>query len=167
MQATLATRRSIPLRDELDLGSFTLVIGAGANSGERIAAAFREYVTTAFETANPLLANYYDLVIEEGEVWTGSRKSRNKIKLRKKKVRTVVDWFKKSGVILMTSLNLLAIDPDVVKHNLGHIITTAEQVFTGTAADVTTEDRNIRFDESIFHPPPPPPPPAGRDTTAR
>jgi len=57
MQATLATRRSIPLRDELDLGTFTLVIGAGANSGERIAAAFREYVTTAFETANPLLAS--------------------------------------------------------------------------------------------------------------
>lgn len=60
------------------------VLSVDEPGGEQTAAKFRELLQQEFFRLQPTLGLIYELEIEESEVWVGSRKSRNKVRLRRK-----------------------------------------------------------------------------------
>ena len=145
MTTASQTYQRINLPEEIYLGSFTLTIcDLEEQEAEDLSRRFRRLVVKEFAKLEPVVALFYDLDIEEGQPWRGSRKSPNRAKLKKKKGGSWLDTVKRIGGGVMLALNLLAIDPDIVKKNLDTAIHTVEEVLKSEGHKVSTEDK-------VFH----------------
>ncbi len=136
--------KKIQIPDEIVLGEFTLTIhGLSDYEAESLSNTFRAKIQSEFQIANPLLSILYDLVIEEEDVWQGSRKSRNKAKLKRKKGGGIGAVIKQTGMSMIFALQIMSIDPDVVTKNYGRIIQVVGQVFQEEGHDISTEQVNM------------------------
>jgi hypothetical protein len=87
METAAVLQKSLYLPENLDIGEFTLVVERLEEpKATAIAASFREAAIVEFTKLQPVIAFLYDVEIEEGTPWPGSRKSRNKVKLKLKKL---------------------------------------------------------------------------------
>lgn len=128
-------------KEEYTVGEFMLTIRhlEGAEA-DQLAAQIRRYIETAFRKANPLLCTLYDFEIDETEVWTGSRKSKNRGKLKKKKGKTIKE---KLGLLLSRlalGLSLAATDPTVIQENWERVVQSVENVFGTEPPEVEIEE---------------------------
>ena len=128
MATTVKT--AFTFQEEYTVGEFVLTIRhLEGREADQLAAQIRAYIETSFKKANPLLCTLYDFEIEETEVWSGSRKSRNRGKLKKKKGKTIKG---KLGLLLSRlalGLSLAATDPIVIQQNWERVVQGVEKVF--------------------------------------
>ena len=131
------------LTEVIAIAEFTLTV-----RGERdadIAAAFRRDLEEQIARMQPFLSLVYDVEVEEFEVWTGSRKSKNRVKLKKKKKSTKSSGgLKRTLGALLIGLKLLSADYDQVGENVRKAIQTVEQKYQARGHDVHVDDVQVK-----------------------
>ena len=97
--------------DQYDIGEFILKINSLTGQlSDKLSAEIRQAIIHKFISLNPLLCKVYDFEIEESEVIYGSRKSRNKGKLKKKKGKTFGERIKNGFNGFLLALTLTSTD---------------------------------------------------------
>lgn len=126
---------------KIEIGTFQLTIrNLSTEEGDVLSEEFRRKVAKHFAQLNPLLSNLYDLVIEEEQVWVGSRKSRNKVTLKKKKGGSLFKTLKRGGSAALLALNLLSIDYELVRENFEASVRYVEEQLTQTTFQIEASD---------------------------
>lgn len=132
------------LPEEIELGEFTLVVERLEEpDATAISASFRQAVLEEFKKRQPIISLLYDVEIEEGVPWSGSRKSLNTVKLKRKKPKSLLGRLKDAGAVIMLSLSLLNMNWGIIDHNFHEALHIAEQVITTKAYKVRVEDINL------------------------
>ena len=121
--ATKFTFATLP--ESLELAEFVLSVPDGPE-GERLAKAFDEQVMLEFRRREPAISALYELEIEELAVWTGSRKSKKRARLRKRtaKKEGVVAWLKRNATVITLILGIASADTGKMEENLEKAIHT-------------------------------------------
>lgn len=125
----------------IEIGTFQLTIrNLNTKEGDALSEEFRRKVAKHFAQQNPLLCNLYDLVIEEEEVWVGSRQSRNKVTLKKKKGGSFFKTVKRGGAAALLALNLLSVDYELVRENFEASVHYVEEQLTQIDFQIEASD---------------------------
>lgn len=115
----VATRSHRKLRETIDLGEFTLLLPEETvESGAKLAAEVRAAIVSRFMRFNPVLSLFYDLDIEEADVVSGSRRSKNKPRLKRKKGRTFGQKIFNAMTVVGLTVGLLSADYENIPTNL-------------------------------------------------
>ncbi len=126
------------------VAEFTLTVAA--IDGEETAALFRERLQSAFLRLSPLLGLVYELDIEEIDVWTGSRKSRNRAKLNRKKVQKkkgIAGFLAAAAGTAITFVGLAATDYSQIEKNFEAAVKAVERQFSEEGRVATVEEVKI------------------------
>lgn len=132
MTTTAPTRDSLKLPESIDLGEFTLLIhGRDERSGEPLAKEIRALIAQEFAKRDLVLSLLYEIEIEEFEVGSGSRKSKNRVRLKRKKGRTLWETIKLTGSAFVVAIGLLSADYSKIPENLEwvceHVVHVCEE----------------------------------------
>lgn len=125
---------------EIEIAQFVLTVDE--EHGEQIVALFRERLEQEFFRRQPLLMLLYTLEVEETSVWTGSRKSRNKARLKRKKAKGVNKSLRRRllGALggMLVVLRIVSIDYAQIGENFDQARKAVEQQFRveGTRAEI-------------------------------
>lgn len=143
---TAVKRTGRRLYDSLDLGEFSLILpDESVQSGAGRAAEIRASIADAFAKLDPMLSLLYDLEIEETEVHSGSRKSKNKPRLKRKKGRTILQKLMAIGSALGFAVGVLSADYSKIPENL-------EKACQVVVADCKLRGKNIEITDKHFPP---------------
>jgi len=141
-----ATRSRRQLREIIDLGEFSLILrDETVESGEKLAAEVRALISEKFMKLSPALSIFYDLEIEETEVVSGSRKSKNKLKLKKKKGNTLGQKIFNAVAAVGLAVGLLSADYDNIPDNL-------ERACQQVVAECQIRGKNVEITNMNFSP---------------
>ena len=134
----------IRLPEVIEIVKFTLVIeGQNTPITEKLAALIRRRFSNDFAECDPLLATVYELVIEETEVWEGSRHSRNRGKLKRRQGGSWIDKLKRTGTATLLALQILSTDFTKIPENLGKARQMVEQTFHDMGHQIEIMDMHI------------------------
>jgi hypothetical protein len=134
----------IRLPEVIDILEFTLVIeGQNTPIADELAAQIRRRFSDEFAKCDPLLATVYELVIEETEVWEGSRRSHNRGKLKRRQGGSWIDKLKRTGGAVVIVLTILSTDYKKIPENLGWVGQKVEQTFHGLGHQIEIRDMHI------------------------
>ena len=146
-QTASRTRRQ--LREVVDLGEFTLFLpDETVESGAKLAAEVRAAVADRFMKLSPALSLFYDLDIEETHVEPGSRKSKNKPRLKKKQGRTLGQKIINIVSVIGFAIGVLSADYEKIPENL-------EKACQQVVAECQRRGQNVQIVETDFPPPQP------------
>jgi hypothetical protein len=138
-------RGRIQFPEAVDVVEFTLEIaGRSATSAEELAAQVRRALSEEFAKCDPLLASLYELEIEETEVWEGSRNSRNRGRLKRRRGGSLMDRLKRAGGTALIMLTIASTDYTKITQNLVTVLQKAEQTYSVVIKDVHTFPVNFR-----------------------
>lgn len=141
--AQASARMSLP--DLVDLGEFTLLLhDETIESGAQLAQHIRESIAVAFAKLDPLLSLVYELEIVETQVATSSRKSKNRVQLKRKKGATRQTLFAMVTWVTM-AIGVLSADYSKIPENL-------EKACQMVVTDCNLHGRNVEIPEKHFIP---------------
>jgi hypothetical protein len=138
MSTAVQPRARVPLRDLLELGEFTLLLrDETVESGALLAKQIREAIAAEVAKRDLILALVYEIEIIESEVEAGSRKSKNRIRLkRKKSLIALVSW-------VGFSIGVLSADYDKIPHNLESACQAVVTTYKQRGNDVEITEKNF------------------------
>jgi hypothetical protein len=142
-------RRTREIPDVVDIGEFTLVIrGIDRAAGDDLSAEIRETISQKFARREPLLALAYCVEVEEFEVTAGSRRSRNRFRLKLKKGRGL--WARvKAG--LSTAVILVGVastDYGKLKQNAEWVYDEVEHAYSQRGTEISIQNRTFYHPDS-------------------
>jgi hypothetical protein len=138
---TESVKSKFSFLDQYDIGEFTLKINSlTGQPSDKLAAEIRQSIINKFISLNPLLCKVYDFEIEESEVVYGSRKSRNKGKLKKKKGKTFGERIRNGFNGFLLALTLTSTDYKKIPENFRDAVEFVESIFKNKPNDINIED---------------------------
>jgi hypothetical protein len=143
--STKPTPARIRFPEVVDVVKFTLEIaGSITPATDDLAAQVRRALSEEFAKCDPLLATLYELEIEETEVWEGSRKSRNRGRLKRRHGGGLIEKLKRAGGTALIVLTLASTDYKKIPENFEIARQKVEQTYHVVIKDVQSSPLHFR-----------------------
>lgn len=124
MGAAVQSPRAGGLPETIELGEFVLSIsGLEETTAAAVAQRYCKRLRELTFSRSATLGYFYDLEIDEIEVWSGSRKSRHRARFKRRK-----GGFRKLLARAITALGLLSIDPSQIEENVQWALQQAQEI---------------------------------------
>jgi hypothetical protein len=151
---TESVKSKFSFLDQYDIGEFTLKINSlTGQQSDKLAAEIRQSIIDKFIALNPLFCKVYDFEIEESEIVYGSRKSKNKGKLKKKKGKTFGERIKNGFNGFLLALTLTSTDYKKIPENFRDAVEFVESIFKNKPNDINIEDlKTYPIDDNLDNP---------------
>jgi hypothetical protein len=141
-------RIRIPKRNDFNdstLIEYTLNIeGLTGFEADRLALEVNQHIRRELIKLNPMFFLRRGITIEESDIIYGSRKSKNKVKIRKKTLRRrLTNLARTIGSTITIAFTAISADYNKIDENWKKIVATTEKIFSDKNVKVTIEDSKV------------------------
>jgi hypothetical protein len=144
VSSAVERRPRIHFPESVDVVEFTLQVADTGPAADELAAHVRTALSEEFAKSDPLLASLYELEIEEIEIWEGSRNSRNKGRLKRRRTRGWMGGLRRIGASALLVLTLASTDYSKIPQNFEAAQQKVEQIYHVVIKDVHIVPPNFR-----------------------